>query len=335
MSVHLLVQRALQNSLVSAEKSKQIGFKQVGFASKALLKEFPELDAFADESLFMLLAELCRSTEWAVSMQPNAIEDVAGLEKIKLKIDLNYFDQVAHYCAYTAIADLPDKQWQDHNEKLQLPYHDFRWRKWGRNFSEVVENIQRAVTLLTKHELSQHQLSALLVHNAKQLEEKDIEQLLTLHPTLRANLRMRRVILNYHCISEPSCCLVVENMDTYHYLRQRLPSDWLLVCGLGQRVTKQEVRSAAIVDLHASSETPVVIQKSCVGYWQAGSGQFLYWGDLDARGEAIFQALKKQISQLEKWQPAYNAMLEYRLKNEIDEVHQEAILLTDLGLKNE
>nr|WP_255533676.1 Wadjet anti-phage system protein JetD domain-containing protein [Reinekea sp. G2M2-21] len=100
-------------------------------------------------------------------------------------------------------------------------------------------------------------------------------------------------MLNFHSEALPQVCLIVENMDTYHYLQFHAPNHWMLVCGLGQRVTKQSVLDANIVDLHASAQTPDHVRQACKSFWLNPNSKCFYWGDLDSNGKQIFQTLKK------------------------------------------
>ncbi len=330
MKINNLIKTALHCALESAEKNNQIGTKIISFSSKALLKQFPDLGPFSDEPLYMALEELVQKQSWAMAIKPDSLDLVAGLATIKLKIDLSCFDDIAEFFDYTKLEDRADQQWLKFNASLNLSFSQFRWKKWGNSVESAARNIEQAIKMLATSQYSQHQLSAILVNNAKQLEEKDMDHLLALKPELEENLRIRRVILNYHCMISPQCCLIVENMDTYYYLREFAPADWMLVCGFGQRITKKNIRDLSVVDLHASADTPLTVQQACRQFWSQNAHGFLYWGDKDTNGEQIFQTLNKQITSLEKWLPAYNAMQQIADQHQCNDVHQEAVHASQL-----
>ena len=231
MSIHELLKDALKTALTNAEKLDQTGTKWVSFGGKALVKNFPELGLFSDEPFFMLLADLCKTEVWAIEVNKNSIVEVEGLANLKLKIDLAFFEDIAVYCDYIRLEDQLDQKWQTYNLEHRLLYSGFRWKKWGDTQARAAANIKQARKMLVSGVFSLRQLSAILVYDDKQLQEQDLEQLLSLYPECETNVRVRRVILNFHCNQMPSCCLIVENMDTYHYLRPLVPNDWMLVCG--------------------------------------------------------------------------------------------------------
>ena len=108
----------------------------------------------------------------------------------------------------------------------------------------------------------------------------------------------------------------------------------MLVYGFGNRVTKSDVSNLDIVDLHASREVSDHIKQACYDLWSDIQGDKLYWGDLDDKGNQIFESLKNQYPALRKWQPAYDAMEKRKHLSmaTFTDVHQESILIRDLGL---
>jgi hypothetical protein len=185
-----------------------------------------------------------------------------------------------------------------------------------------------AQSLLLENTLSRHQLSAILQRNAKSIKVADLDAFLVFHPELTTKVRPRRVIVDFYAKGAPNVCLIVENMDTYHYLKELLPLDWMLVCGFGQRITKGGVFEFEIADLHASVDTHYQVIEHCSAFWVDQTTIKLYWGDLDQNGESIFQSLKGQLPKLKKWLPVYSEMnsISDSLGGNID-VNQEAILV--------
>ncbi len=328
-----IIQTALKGSSCCESKILRVSLKTGKYVR--LLKS---LGKFSDAELHDELSTLQQSTPWLFDLQPKDQDSVANIQELKFKLNLEYWEKMKIYSGY--VPD-PAKELKDQWLKLvsieNSKLAEFNFQRWGDSPILALKNIQDSTRLLESEELSQHQLSAIFTNNAKRLTGKDINDLLSVYPDLTLRIRPRKVILNYYAQDFPELCLIVENMDTYHYLQGKLPGSWMLVCGFGYRVTKSDISNLKIIDLHASIEVQDKIKFACNKFWLDTEGKKLYWGDLDDEGNQIFESLKKQYPTLKKWKPAYDAM-EARKKQAatgLQDIHQEAILMKDINFEED
>lgn len=313
--------------VISSKKRVPNGTFMVKFGNSGFKKYRPSLMTSIqfETELYDELIDLVNNESWALYLYPHQIEDVEGVATIKLKIDLSLKTEMAKYIGHEMDQSLTIEDWIKYNEELpQLK--DFRFLRWGDSFERAKQNIYKARSMLAKQPLSIQQLSARIFGDAKQLDYVDLNQITTAFPELLENVRTRRVILNYTCFGNPKKVLIVENMDTYHYLRNLVPAHWMLVYGAGNKISKSGVLDLAVADLHAGHGISENIHQQCCLFWANFDQIKYYWGDKGSEGEQIFQSLKEQIPRLVKWLPAYEAM--DKLTNK--ELHQEAVLINDM-----
>ncbi len=320
---------------LSDNPSKQT-LLRINLNSKKYLKGIHNISRVIEtDDLHDALTELQKNNPWLTDLTPTRRDLVENINNFKFKLDLHYREKLATYSGYIEPPSIAQKkEWLDLIRHEKDVFSNFTFQHWGSNPVYALSNIKKAEVLLNCQKLSQHQLSAILTNNAKKITLKDIQDLITTYPELSEKIRPRKVIINYYAEHSPKHCLIVENMDTYHYLQGLLEKDWMLVCGFGYRVSKADISDLGIADLHAHKHVQDSIKYSCQNYWQDLNNEKLYWGDLDDEGELIFQALKKQYVNLKKWKPAYDAMKarQPHIKPECLDVHQEAILINELNM---
>ncbi|MEY8248138.1 MAG: DUF2220 family protein [Bermanella sp.] len=328
MDAEALIKQLIRDAL-AADNARNGRSVQLKPGLKKYSKQVKSLGNFADEALYEELQSLQASTPWLNHLKPDAIEVVEGVKSIRFTIDLACHEALAQYADYTPdAASLYKQEWLSLVASEHPHFKSFSFLRWGDCPQQAWQHIHTLKKLLTGGRFSQQQLSAILFNDAKRLTKKDIHDLILVYPNLKNNIRPRKVILNYYAQDTPKKCLIVENMDTYHYLQGLIPSDWMLVCGFGYRVTKADITDLKIVDLHAHRLVSDQVKQACETFWQDTLSIKLYWGDLDDEGQQIFASLKQQYPSLKKWPAAYAAMEQRRQRitaGSLD-VHQEAIL---------
>jgi hypothetical protein len=314
------------NSLSTTSPNKKI---LISFTKKSLKGVNPK-DQETSDSIWQEIIRIKNNHHWLTSVSPPLQQDIEGLKSIKFKIDLSYLKDIANFTNFN-LKVINDKiEWKELIVNHLPPNKKLTQVHWGDSPKTAWANICKIKDLLAKNTLSKQQISAYVYGDAKFVTDSALNSLLDVYPELSSSIRTRKVVINYFSRSKPSTCLIVENMDTYHYLQEYIPNDWMLVYGFGNRIAKEDISDLDIVDLHLANPKQGDIHQACLAFWKAKNAKKLYWGDNDKTGLEIFNSLKKQYPNLKKWKSAYDAMNRKEKTLNMKDIHQEAILVDEL-----
>lgn len=171
----------------------------------------------------------------------------------------------------------------------------------------------------TRQYLSWRQLSAGFFYgDSKYLESTGRQQwLVNMFPSLSALLGPRALLLNVHLVSEPQGILIIENQDTFCWLRQpgnNFPEycDLHLVYGQGFTGSAARVRDSAVMRFNIDGDYTkrFAFEQDWFKSEAATNLPYYFWGDLDFSGIAILKSLRQQFVGIAAWQPGYQPMLD-------------------------
>lgn len=326
-----------------AKSSPSAATKTIKLNGKPYIGLINKYGIFVADEMFSIFTEWKLERSFVKKLTPTYKEDVEGLKTMAITINLEDTQSIKFFFDL----DLPRLHQRKNELKQAIIKHPIlnylAITQWGGSAKEVVRNVSKAIRLLRNHELSRHQIASQIFENPKHLKEAQLQNLVDYYPSIKNNFRKRKVILSCSCFQEPKQCLIVENMDSYHYLLPFIPSDWMLVCGFGARVTKQRILDPNITDFHFHEGVSGAVIEACKGLWVTASAPKYYWGDIDKKGLEIFEGLRVQIPNLELWQPGYQSLLNTqesitieRLKEVLSEfsIYQESAIITPSDFKN-
>lgn len=166
--------------------------------------------------------------------------------------------------------------------------------------------------------LTWRQLSArFFFGDSKYLDLSGRQQwLITLFPHLQLLIASRALLLNVHLVSDPVGVLIIENQDSFCWLRgqeNNIPciKQLHLVYGQGFTGSAQRVRDPAYTHFNIGGDNKARedFEQHWFSFTQESALPYYFWGDLDFAGLSILKALRQQFPSLTAWQPGYQPML--------------------------
>lgn len=147
--------------------------------------------------------------------------------------------------------------------------------------------------------------------DSKFLESRSSDWLGKTLPQL--HIQDRKVEVNFYLPRSYNQVLFVENLDTYHQLIQKQPvciNHYAIVYASGFRLSASRIREVNSVSLHQSRMSKGGIE-AFESFWfdkESVPMPSFFWGDFDFSAMAILKSLRSNFSNMQLWQPGYEAM---------------------------